>query len=288
MTGVRVGDYNVYSTGQDGTFVVWRKSDLSHLKTISIPDVPLSSIEIDRNYLYVGSTYMDSVVRVWNRNGYNLVDTLENDRSPIQCIKSLGELLFACDSRGTARIWDKSDFSCVKMLDVGQPILLSITADTSYIYVGGIGNQTNVYSRDDYSLIAELTGHHASVFSLEVNNDYVFSGSGELWWGGPGSPRPSTFESAIRMWKKDDWRCIALFEGHSDNINALAVDGEYLYSVSDDSTLRVYRISDQSSLAVIDFDGMAMNDITLDQDSVYIACRDRTVRKIPKSALTEI
>ncbi len=288
MTGVRVDDNKMYSIGQDGMLVVWRKKDLAHLKTTSIPDVPFSSLEIDDNHLYVGSTYMDSVVRVWNKDSYDLVATLENEKAPIQCITSLGEFLFSCDSSGAARIWDKSDFSCVKTLDVGQPILLSITADTSYIYVGGIGNQTNVYSRDDYSLIAELTGHDASVFSLEVNSEYVFSGSGEIWWGGPGSPRPSTFESAIRMWKKNVWQCVALFEGHSDNINALAVDDEHLYSVSDDCTLRVYRILDQSSLAVIDFDVMAINDITLDNDSVYIACRDRTVRKIPKSVLTEM
>ncbi len=288
MTGVRVDGKRVYSVGQDGTLAVWRKDDLSHLKNISIPDVPFSCIEIDDSHLYVGSTYMDSVVRVWNKDSYDLVATLKNDLSPIQCIKSLGSFLFTCDSSGAARIWDKSDFSCVRVLDVGQPILLSITADSSYIYVGGIGNQTNVYSRDDYSLIAELIGHDASVFALDVSNDYVFSGSGEIWWGGPGSPRPSTFESAIRMWKKGTWECTALIEGHSDNINALVVDGDYLYSISDDKSLRVYRISDQSNLAVIDFDVMAINDITLDNDSVYIACRDRTVRKIPKSVLTEM
>ena len=112
--------------------------------------------------------------------------------------------------------------------------------DRKYIFAGGIDDCINVFTRDELNQVASLEGHNSNILSLTSDDDYLYSGSGELWWGGPGSPRPPEFESSIRVWDKKDWSCVAVLQGHTDNVNDVATDKKYVYSISDDSTLRVY------------------------------------------------
>ena len=102
-----------------------------------------------------------------------------------------------------------------------------------------------------------------------------------MWWGGPGSPRPPSFESAIRVWKKDSWECTMLLEGHNDNVNAIAVDTEAVYSVSDDGTIRVYQKNDWSSTWA-NLETGPLKALVLDKSHIYLGGTTGNIWRIPK------
>jgi WD40 repeat protein len=76
-------------------------------------------------------------------------------------------------------------------------------------------------------------------------------------------------------------------KGHNDNVNALAVDDLYVYSVSDDGTLRVYSKSDWHEVAIIDSGVGKVIDVTHDDTLVYFGCADGNIRFFSKVKLTD-
>ncbi|GAH37287.1 unnamed protein product, partial [marine sediment metagenome] len=114
---------------------------------------------------------------------------------------------------------------------------------------------------------------------------HLYSGSGELWWGGPGSPRPPEFESAVRVWDKKDWSCVTVLKGHTDNVNSIAVDNKYVYSISDDATLRIFSKIDWTETLCLKLDVMRIDAMTTDENSIYIGCSDGSVRQFSKANL---
>jgi WD40 repeat protein len=157
--------------------------------------------------------------------------------------------------------------------------------DKKYIYAGGIDDCTNVFDREDHEQVASLEGHDSNILSLAVDDDYLYSGSGEIWWGGPGSPRPPQFESAIRVWDKRDWSCVCVLEGHSDNVNAISVDEKFVYSISDDASLRVYSKSDWMEVYTVQLPVARIDALTIDKNSLYLGCSDGSIRHLLKKQI---
>ena len=47
-------------------------------------------------------------------------------------------------------------------------------------------------------------------------------------------------DSTVRVWSAVDYSCVSVFEGHGDNVRVLTADSRYLYSGSWDKTIRVW------------------------------------------------
>jgi hypothetical protein len=174
-----------------------------------------------------------------------------------------------------------------QILETDQKILQAVEIDKHHIYAGGIGNKVSIFRIDNHDLITELIGHDANIFSLLVHDKFVYSGSGEIWWGGPGSPRPSVFESAVRVCDKSNWERVSILDGHKDNVNDIRIDEGNVYSVSDDGTVRIYSKEDWSQKIVIEVD-QRINAITTDTDSIYIACGDASIIQIDKRSFPSL
>ncbi|MHA1637717.1 MAG: hypothetical protein ACTSUO_01125 [Candidatus Thorarchaeota archaeon] len=287
ISAIVVDQSNVYSTASDGTLIAWEKETLSHLQTVQVSKQDLPALSMDSDFLFTGSVYDDPIIRVWDKKDLDLVSELEGHTSSILSLFSTEDYLYSGSADGSVIIWRKSDWVKHSSIDSGHQIVLSLDVDADYIYVGGINNCTNVFRKSDNTLLTSLEGHNANVFSLATDEKFVYSGSGEIWWGGPGSPRPPSFESAIRVWDKTTWECIAILSGHSDNVNALAVDDSLIYSVSDDGTLRVNVKSNWSEGEVINPGIGVINALASDSDDIYIGGADNKVTKISKLALLQ-
>ncbi len=199
--------------------------------------------------------------------------------SDAEIVAGLGE--------GMLKIWSKRDFRLAKSMRAQEHFVLCVATDPEFTYGGGADRCIRVYRNQDYGQAASLMGHDASVFCLEVDDDFLYSGSGEIWWGGPGSPRPPSFESAVRVWSKDDWDCIAILEGHQDNVNAVCVDSSAVFSVSDDSSLRTYSLGDWEPLSIMELGAIRPTSLSQDADYLYVGCSDGFVRMVAKSDLIE-
>ena len=287
ISAIAVDDSNIYSTAGDGQLIVLNKFDLSHINTIQVSDSDLLCITLDGKYVYTGAVYSDGQLRIWDKDGTTLLNSLEDRTCSILSLSSSKGLLIAGTSDGSISIWSKPDWNRIAEIRTEQHILLSTTIDEAYIYAGGLGNCVSVYTRSNHEHVTNLIGHDANVLSLAVDDRFVYSGSGEIWWGGPGSPRPPSFESAIRVWDKQSWECIAILSGHTDNVNALAIDDISIYSVSDDDSLRIYKKSDWSQVAVMDRGLGVVKALACDVENIYIGDAQGKVIKIPKSAVLQ-
>jgi WD40 repeat protein len=282
VSAVAVDDSYLYASDSEGSLTIWSKPDLD--SPIVLPGQTSTQIESllsDGLHLYSGSISGDTVIRVYNQD-LDLIHIIKGHVGTIFDMSTDDQHLISGSADATVKIWAKSDWSLIGSIVAQTHFVLSVALDDEYIYAGGIDNCTNVYSRATLKRVASLHGHDANVLSLATDNRYAYSGSGELWWGGPGSPRPSSFESAIRVWDKKDWNCIEVLTGHRDNINAIAVDKRFIYSVSDDSTVRIYSKANWSEVASIDIGLGRVIDLTHDEKFIYFGCADGNVRYIAK------
>jgi len=287
ISAIAVDDSNIYSTASDGKLILLNKLDLSHAKTIQVCKSDLLCISLDDKFVYTGGIYSDGKLRIWDKEGMVLLASLEDETRSILALSSSQEFILAGFSDGSFSIWRKPDWNQITQLKTEHEIVLSTEIDETYIYIGGLRNYTSVFTRSNYEHVINLVGHGANVLSLAVDERFVYSGSGELWWGGPGSPRPPSFESAIRVWDKQNWDCIAIMKGHTDNVNALAVDDKNIYSVSDDGSIRAYQKSDWSEVAVIERGQGIIQTLDIDEEFIYIAGADCKVSKISKTAILQ-
>jgi len=288
LSCISVDINSVFSADSSGKIVKWNLDDLSFACSTTIRGAIINSMHIDENFLYTGSSYLDNRIRVLDKENLEVVKILDGHTSSISDLTGNSELLISCSSDSEIRVWDKTTYENINTYKSDQDILLSVVVDDAYIYTGGIGNKIDVLTISDLKLVTELRGTDASVFSLISNQTRLYSGSGEIWWGGPGSPRPPEFETAIRIWEKNTWECLGMIEGHSDNVNALALHESLLLSVSDDGSLRVYDVNSHDEILCAVLNGRGIKDITTDSAYIYTCLMTGSVWKIPFVTIKEM
>jgi WD40 repeat protein len=279
---IAVDDTRIYSVGSDGALIIWDKATLKKEQKIPLSDSGLLSIALGSDQIYIGSSYLNAAIIVLNKTTLEETAVLKENTGSFLDLKLSDDLLVSGSADDEVILWKLSELSRHQSVIVGNHIVQSVELDDEYVYAGGIGDFVGVYRRSNLELVAKLLGHEADIFSLAVDERFVYSGSGEVWWGGPGSPRPPAFESAIRVWNKDDWECIGVLEGHTDNVNAIIVDAHLVYSASDDGTLRSYHKSDWSPAETQDLKIRALTAMTSDDEFLFIGNTSGMVGRIPK------
>ena len=275
---------HLYSSDDSGLITAWEKPDLDTFKQVpSHSSTYLLSLFADNHYLYGGTIWKDCNIKVYDKLNLDLKQTLEGPLGSVFVFASDDNYLFSGSGDSRVIIWNKKDWSEDGFVSGQRHFILSLAVDEEYLFAGGIDDCTNVFARDDLSQVTSLEGHDSNVLSLASDDRYLYSGSGELWWGGPGSPRPPEFESAVRVWDKRDWSCVAVLQGHTDNVNAIATDNRFVYSISDDATLRVFSKTEWIETLCLKLDVMRIDAMTTDEDSVYIGCSDGSIRQLSKS-----
>lgn len=286
ITGLATDDVHLFSTDNAGQITSREKPEFNIFRNgQSHSSTYIQSLHVDNQFLYGGTIWEDCSIKLYDKLNLELKKTLTGPLGTVFTLVSDDDFLFSGTGDSRVIIWDKKDWSQVGSVNGQRHFVLSLIVDEKHIYAGGIDDCTNVFTRDDLSQVTSLEGHKSNVLSLTTDENYLYSGSGELWWGGPGSPRPPHFESAVRVWAKRDWTCIAVLTGHTDNVNAVTTDSRFVYSVSDDSTLRIYSKKDWNELFSIAVDARRIETMTADEQSIYIGCSDGSIRQLSKDDL---
>ena len=290
VTVLRIDSELLYSIDRGGNFHIW---EIGNPKNVVIKykfpvcEHGLESLCYDDEYIYIGGVYTDSKIWIWDKNDLREEAVLTHHPNSILDMSVKNSTLVCASADGSISIIEIPNWYEPQILETDQKILQAVEIDKHRIYAGGIGNKVSIFRIDNHDLITELVGHDATIFSLSVDEEFIYSGSGEIWWGGPGSPRPLLFESAVRVWEKSNWECVSILDGHKDNINDITIDDANIYSVSDDGTIRIYSKEDWSQKIVIEID-QRINAITTNADSIYIACGDASIIQIDKRSFPSL
>ncbi len=276
----------LYSVSSNGMLATWSLETLRQLQSLKVSkEIPLS-IALNTTYIFVGSSSSEGSLGVWRKDDLSPVISIKDEFSSILGLAITEEEVLAARSSGLLDFYVLNDWMKTASLATKQAIATTLTVDDEYIFVGGIDDFVTVFKKESYSHVTNLEGHYADIFSLCSDEEYILSGSGEVWWGGPGSPRPPSFESAIRVWKKGTWECVKILEGHTDNVNALSADDRRIYSISDDGTLRSYEKGDWAQ-TVIPLSDRPLKSMVAFDDHLYVCDGRGRMMRITKSVFED-
>ena len=112
-----------------------------------------------------------------------------------------------------------------------------------------------------------LEGHGDAVRALAASPvdecNYVFSGSDD---------------STVRVWDAATLNCVAIFDGHQDNVRVLTADSKHLYSGSWDKTIRVWDMRTLRCVRVLEGHVEAVLALTVMKNHLISGSYDTTVR----------
>jgi WD40 repeat protein len=131
--------------------------------------------------------------------------------------------------------WDARTGLCLRAFEEGGVNVWGLAggADGRTVLIGGRDGTARLMDVGSGQLLRSLAGHHSLVRCLDMTPDCRVALSGELR-----DPR-------VRLWDVDSERCIQAFEGHTDGVYAVAIDGmrQRALSGSRDATVRLWDLA---------------------------------------------
>ena len=144
----------------------------------------------------------------------------------------------------------KPSYTHTRELFSGEETPLCISFDQRYFMSGHIDKTVKIWDFRTGERIHELRGHTSWIKCLEFDDRNIVTGS---------------YDSYLREWSRDDYSCVAIFEGHGTDRNGrmatgsprgsvvcLHMDQNHIVSGSNDSTVRVWK---RANVALMDGNG---------------------------------
>jgi len=237
--------------------------------TATLPD------NIGKQYIISGSG--DETIKIWDLSTFKLVKTLKKHTDNVTSV-AVSSIINTADEFGniiskqyiisgsgkeTIKIWDLSTFKLVTTLEghtdwincvaVSGIINTADNIEKQYIISGSEDKTIKIWDLSTFELVETLEGHNYSVISIAVsgiNNiadkfgniiseQYIISGSSD---------------KTIKIWDLSTFELVTTLEGHTHNVNSVAVSGiintadkfgniiskQYIISGSYDRTIKIW------------------------------------------------
>jgi hypothetical protein len=261
----------VVSVGSDRQVLRWSLADgtiQSSLEDIERPELSVLFLPGGDRYVTGG---MDNVVRIWNCNDGNCLQTFEGHLAQINDLAHAGDLILSGSSDETVRVWDPQTGVCLQVFDghSGEILAVAFSPDASLCASSGEDELLlwNPLSGQD---VVALTGHDQAASSIIWSDD----GRNLLTAGRDGQLRlwdvmtgyclrtveidhgvqslalspdgrfalTGGLEGTMQLWDIRSRECLRSFEGHIGPILSVEFtpDGRRCISAGDDGTIRLW------------------------------------------------
>lgn len=194
---IKVLNSNQIAVGHKKGFITILNFNNNALKKVNTMNCSYTSavscIEALEDNLIASSEEKNSQITVWSSTNYNIISKLNGHKGRVTCIKRFKtNQIISCSIDGSIKIWDYEVGKCLETLE----------------------------------------GHNNRVFSIDVCNDLIVSGS----------------DDAIKLWDlnniNNDNKCIYTFTNYTSIISSIIfIDNDYIISGSSDSTLRLWNLN---------------------------------------------
>ena len=95
-------------------------------------------------------------------------------------------------------------------------------------------------------------------------------------------------DGTVRVWDRSDDTLVTSLEGHGDRVNGVYADDEYVYTCARDNTARVWDRATFEEVAVLEGHTDYVWDVYADETRIYTASRDGTVRIWDRTTFEEV
>ncbi|KAI8811357.1 quinon protein alcohol dehydrogenase-like superfamily [Cladochytrium replicatum] len=174
------------------------------------------------------------IARNWRRGRYN-VQTLKGHTDGVLCLQqdTRRAVLITGSYDHTVRIWNLNTGACEKVLTGHRGIVNALQFDETKLVTGSSDCTIKIWSLRTFACVRTLEGHASGVRCLNFDERRIATGSAEghiyIW----------DFSTAKRN----------LLRGHGEAVNKIQMyGGQYLFSCSDDSDIRLWDLQSLTTL----------------------------------------
>jgi centriolar protein POC1 len=271
----------LFTGGNDKGLVEWSLDDNKFIKVIFPVQASIYAIYCPVGHPLMFAGLRSGEVLVFNFIEQKITHRLRHHIKPIFDIKAVAkkdELLVASED-GTVSVWNLKTMELLHTIQVSHDTIrcISVNPAEDRVAFGCRDNKIVVYDTEDYSPIKALIGHTMSVFSLQYSpaGDYLVSGGRDaqvkIWDNKTYTliqnipahlfavnhiafhhTRPyfatASMDKSIKIWDAADFKLRKIisrekgYPSHVLSINKLAWAGDDLLSVSDDKTIKRWKI----------------------------------------------
>ncbi|MGO1519904.1 MAG: WD40 repeat domain-containing protein [Sphingobacterium sp.] len=244
------------------------KVDASIYSLLRIPDSPWLAVGLRSGEVLIVDIHEQSLkARLHTQSGAVF---------SIQYIPGKKELI-AIGEEGTAYVWTVDGFQQLYRFKVSETTVrvIAISEDANQLAFGDKNGQVYLYSASDFQLIQKQTIHSMPVTSLLFNRGSLLSGGRDaklfrlhartlhvehelvphmftVYGLAPGKSgeliASASRDKTLKIWDHADLRLVKNisrdrgYDSHLLSINNLLWRGDYIFTVSDDKTIRVWRV----------------------------------------------
>ncbi len=233
---------NIVAGLNNGEIHVYNKQTLILEHVIKGNSGVVNCLQFNGNILLSG--YGDKAIKIYSNLNYQLFNTLELDGSVLDLKCNFNDMLVTGTGTGTyagkLTVWkmkSPTDIEKTKVLYSDKEYRCAnyycVDFDATHI-VNGFNNYIQVWCTKSLELLKTMRGHTETVYSLQIKNDLVVSGS---------------WDKTIRIWKIQTGSCLRILIGHTDRVLCVKFDIKQIVSASDDKTIKVWNLDLNPNIA---------------------------------------
>ena len=234
----------ILSAGSDGLVKLTDRATGNELKEFDARSGDIMSAVINKNNDMVIAAGKDGEIRIWDVPSEKLVNTLSAHTNTItKLILSNDEsFLVSAGNDEQIIIWDLASGTAKKTLTAHTDDILdlSLSSDDKILASGGEDKVVKLWDLEKMKVIKTLVGHTSRVRQVDISRDGKYIVSNDY--------------NDIKLWDLESGILLHTLLYHDDIIRSLMIshDSRRLISGSDDGSIYVYHIDNESLLFELD------------------------------------
>lgn len=181
--------------------------------------------------------YMErfKVERNWRKGTYKMRE-FDGHSDGVLTLKFDHKYMFTGSYDTTVKIWDVNTGKLLRSLESHTAAVKTLAFDEQKVITGSLDNTIKVWNYHTGQCLSTYRGHHDSVLSVDFYKKSIVSGSAD---------------NSIKVWNVELRTCYAM-RGHTEAVNCVKIHPQSMtvFSASDDSTVRMWDLNDNSCLKV--------------------------------------
>jgi len=262
------------SCGEDAAIKLWDFESGQLEKTLKGHTAPITDVAFDNQGKHMASCSSDLTVKLWDLSEYVCIKTLNGHDHSVSSVRFLpaGDFLISASRDKTIKLWEVATGYCIRTFTGhSEWVRYAIPDDTGRMIASGSNDQTVIIWNIDNTNPQQVLADHTHVIEclawvpsdaatkaimssdafkaikngpIETNEENKTSEvNGKASTQGNYSFVISgSRDKSIKIWNASNGQCIATLIGHDNWVRGLAFhhSGKYLYSCSDDKTVRIW------------------------------------------------
>jgi len=290
-------DGKLLASGGDERIYLWNVSDGSIKYVLRDHKGSVNSVAFSPDGSLLASGSSDGTDKLWRVSDCSLIKSIRESLKSINTVAFSpdGKLLAAGGKDIKVRIWEINDSILRNILFdyTSSTNTVSFSPDSYYLASSSIDNTINLWRASD-GLLSKIL-RHRKIWDVKT---ITFNHKGDMLASGGGDKTVNIWQikdgDIIQSFKgKSDWDNIAEFigikmkttlseTGHWGSVNSVvfSTDDRFLFSASDDQTVKLWFMSSGELAFTFKAADAAIKSISLSPDNHYLACggKDQQVR----------